>query len=48
METGRQRCKYPMSEFYNFEDEVPDGARVSTSDDCEACEEECDLSHCLK
>jgi len=34
----RQKCKYPMSEFYIFEDEVPDGYRISTPDDCIGCE----------
>jgi hypothetical protein len=44
----RQKCKYPMSEFYIFEDEVPKGSRASTVEDCEACDEtECDLRHCL-
>jgi hypothetical protein len=44
----RKRCKYPMSQFHNFEDEVPAGARVSTADDCKACDDEdCEMSHCL-
>ncbi len=47
MPEERKRCKYPMSQFYNFEDDVPAGARVSTHNDCEACEEDCNLSHCL-
>jgi hypothetical protein len=37
-----------MSKFYNFEDEIPDGERVSTVDDCNKCmEEDCDDRHCL-
>jgi hypothetical protein len=41
-------CTYPMNEFYNFYDEVPIGSRVSTPEDCEACDEtDCDLRHCL-
>ena len=48
MDKQRQRCKYPMSEFYNFEDEVPNGSKVSTVKDCEECEcKDCDLRHCL-
>lgn len=44
----RQRRKYPMSEFYNFEDEVPENTKVSTVADCEACDEtDCDIRHCL-
>ncbi len=45
----RIRCKYPMSQFYNYEDEIPKGTRVSTSEDCERCElENCnDGKHCL-
>jgi hypothetical protein len=48
MAKERQRCRYPMSEFYNFEDEVLDGDRTSTPDDCEKCmEENCDNRYCL-
>jgi len=43
----RVRCTYPMSNFYNFEDEVPAGTRVSTTADCEACSDECGLRYCL-
>jgi len=49
MDKERIRCKYPMSQFHNFEDEVPAGARVSTADDCNACDpdDDCEMSHCL-
>lgn len=48
----RQRCKYPMSEFYNFEDEVPVNTRLSTPEDCEDCDNlnifDCiETGHCL-
>ena len=48
----RKRCKYPMSEFYIYEDEVPDNIRVSTIEDCIKCdgmgEDSCeDARHCL-
>ena len=47
----RKKCLYPLSDFYNFEDEVPDDTRVSTTDDCENCDdpnEFClDTGHCL-
>jgi hypothetical protein len=47
MAKKRIPCIYPMNEFYNFEDEVPKNARVSTPEDCEKCDNECDLKHCL-
>ena len=48
MADERKECIYPMNEFYNFEDEVPYGSRVSTSKDCKECEEiSCDLRYCL-
>jgi len=43
----RQKCTYPMNEFYDFEDEVPAGSRVSTADDCEVCDCNCDIHYCL-
>jgi hypothetical protein len=43
----RKECTYPMSNFYTFEDEVPDGSRVSTTKDCEVCKEKCENRHCL-
>ena len=44
----RELCKYPMSEFYIYEDEVPEGTRVSTPEECEKCDDEdCDVKHCL-
>ena len=48
----RKKCDYPMSEFYIYEDEVPDGTRVSTCEDCITCdgmgEDSCeDSRHCL-
>ena len=39
-----------MSEFYTYEDEIPEGTRVSTPEDCEKCEgmKGCeDSKHCL-
>jgi len=48
MAKKRIPCTYPMNDFYNFEDEVPKGSRVSTIEDCESCEcKDCDLRHCL-
>ena len=46
---NRKRCTYPMSEFYNYEDEIPEGVRVSDPDsDCSCCtDEDCDERHCL-
>ena len=47
---GRKKCAYPMSKFYNFEDEVPNNERVSTLEDCEKCEamNGCDENrHCI-
>lgn len=51
---SRKRCLYPMSQFYTFEDEVPEHAKVSTPEDCENCEEgdlvdetRCGCRHCL-
>jgi len=43
----RKQCSYPMSEFYIYEDEVPAGMRISTPEECESCDEECDVKHCL-
>lgn len=47
----RVPCTYPMNEFYNFEDEVPDDTRVSTVDDCLGCNDmDCaksDAKYCL-
>ena len=44
----RKLCEYPMSEFYTFQDEVGPDDRVSTTEDCEACDEEdCDVKYCL-
>jgi hypothetical protein len=41
-----------MNEFYNFEDEIPVGTRLSTSEDCKGCDgfknDDCSGSkHCL-
>ena len=49
MAKKRIPCKYPMSDFYNFEDEVLKGERVSTADDCEDCDsDDCEnTKHCL-
>ena len=44
----RVPCTYPLSEFYTYMDEVVDGDRASTTEDCEKCnEEDCDIRHCL-
>ena len=34
----RVPCKYPMNLFYNYKDEVPEGTRVCTEQDCEHCD----------
>jgi hypothetical protein len=50
MPDERKKCKYPMSQFYIYEDEVPDGTRVCTPEDCVGCDEMpgCeDVKHCL-
>jgi hypothetical protein len=52
MPEERKKCKYPMSEFYIYEDEVPPNTRVSTPEDCEKCDgmgEDCceDAKFCL-
>jgi len=36
-----------MNKFYNFEDEVPKGTKVSTPLDCLECCEECYEQYCL-
>jgi len=36
-----------MSLFHIYEDEVLSNEVVSTTEDCETCEEDCDVSHCL-
>lgn len=36
-----------MSLFYIYEDEVGPNDAVSTTADCEACEEDCNVNHCL-
>jgi len=47
-EVDRIECPYPMSKFYTYMDEVVDDDRVSTTEDCEKCDEEnCENSHCL-
>lgn len=40
-------CSYPMNKFYNFIEDVPDGERVSNTNDCEKCTEPCEEMHCL-
>jgi len=46
--TKREKCKYPMSDFYHYKDEVPANIRVSTSKDCEECtEKDCESKYCL-
>ena len=47
MDKERIRCKYPMSKFHNFEDEVLKGEKVSTLEDCEDCAKDCGKLHCL-
>ena len=48
-DTNKKRipCPFPINEFYNFEDEIPEGTRISTSKDCENCCEECYDRYCL-
>ena len=36
-----------MSNFYNFEDEVPADTRVSTDADCALCQDDCSIKYCL-
>ena len=48
----RKKCKYPMSDYYTYEDEVPANTVVSTIEDCIICdgmgEDSCeDSKHCL-
>jgi hypothetical protein len=50
----RIKCPHPYSEFFKYMDEIPTGTRVSTSEDCDKCEQEdlkfykdCDQPHCL-
>ncbi len=41
-------CPYPMSDFFNYMDEVLTGERVSTPEDCKKCDEvNCINKHCL-
>lgn len=41
-------CPYPLSEFYNYMEEVPKGTRVCTEKDCEECDEkDCNVRYCL-
>lgn len=51
MSEERKECSYPMSDFYNFEDEIPTDTRVSTVNDCKDCAEPnefcLDTGHCL-
>jgi hypothetical protein len=35
--SNRIKCKYPMSEFYVYEDEIPPNTRVSSNADCKGC-----------
>jgi hypothetical protein len=44
----RQKCKYSLSDFYIYMDEVPKNERVSTPEDCEKCDEGCiNEKHCI-
>ena len=50
MSDERKKCKFPMSKFYIYEDEVPKNERVSTVEDCIKCDymASCgDTKHCL-
>jgi hypothetical protein len=40
-------CPAPLNEFYSYMDQVPNDVRVSTPDDCEKCNKDCDVKHCL-
>lgn len=44
---NREHCPSPLNKFYRYLDEVPEGARVSTSEDCETCRRECNNAMCL-
>ena len=43
----RIRCDYPMSDFHIWKHEIVSGDRVSTTEDCEQCSEDCEEKHCL-
>ena len=50
MSDERKKCKFPMSKFYIYEDEVPKNVRVTTVEDCIKCDDmaSCgDTKHCL-
>ena len=47
MNKDRKLCKYPMSIFYTYEDEVPENTRVCSMADCESCDEQCEKRVCL-
>jgi hypothetical protein len=55
-EEKRVPCSFPMNKFYNFEDEIPEGVRLNTPEECEKCKdgddaeiwrELCGGEHCL-
>lgn len=33
----KTRCSYPWSEFYTYMEDIPEGTRVSTPEDCKEC-----------
>ncbi len=40
-------CTYPLSDFYTYVEDVPDNVRVSNAADCENCDEDCIVKHCI-
>lgn len=44
-----EKCTYPMSNYYIYQKDVPPNTRVSTSEDCQQCDENCTCEdrHCL-
>ena len=39
---------YPLNLFFNYVEDIPDGVRISTPEDCEKCiVKQCDVTHCL-
>jgi hypothetical protein len=52
IESGKRNltpCKYPMSKFYNYEEEIPEGTRVCDPEvDCKNCDyKDCEEEFCL-
>jgi len=53
IEPTREKCKYPMSKFYIYVDEIPENVRISGCEDCIKCDDMAccqdgnDGRHCL-